>query len=138
MSFLLDANVLLYALNTDVPQHSVCRAWLQQMLASGQMVYTTALNEVALVRLATGPMRLQRHDAFQFLRDLHGLGNYSRLELEQGSLQLWQQLTEDLGLSGNDVNDAYLAALALTHDLTLVTADRGFARFPGLRVLTPA
>jgi len=138
LSFLLDANVLLYALNTDVPQHPVCRAWLRQTLASGQMVYTTALSEVALLRIATGPMRLQRHDAFQFLEDLHGLRNYSRLELEQGSLGLWQRLTENLGLSGNDINDAYLAALALTHDLTLVTANRGFARFPGLRVLTPA
>lgn len=138
MSLLLDANVLLYALNTDVPQHPVYRRWLQQALADGQMVYSTALNEVALVRIATGPMRLQRRDAFRFLADLHGLSHYSRLELEQGGLQLWQQLTEDLGLTGNDVNDAYLAALALTHDLTLVTADRGFTRFPGLRVLTPA
>lgn len=138
MSFLLDANVLLYALNTDVPQHRVFRAWLRQVLASGQMVYTTALNEVALVRMATGPMRLRRQDAFRFLGDLHELGNYSRLELEQGGLQLWHQLSEELGLSGNDINDAYLAALALTHDLTLVTADRGFNRFTGLRVLTPA
>lgn len=33
----------------------------------------------------------------------------------------------------NDVPDAELAALAVEHGLTLMTADRGFARYPGLR-----
>lgn len=35
------------------------------------------------------------------------------------------------------MNGAYLAALALEHDLTLATANRGFARFAGLKVFTP-
>ncbi len=33
----------------------------------------------------------------------------------------------------DDVPDAELAALAIEHGLALVTADHGFARFPGLR-----
>jgi hypothetical protein len=31
------------------------------------------------------------------------------------------------------VPDAYLAALAIEHDAEWYSADRGFARFPGLR-----
>ncbi|UPK75957.1 PIN domain-containing protein [Nocardioidaceae bacterium SCSIO 66511] len=42
-----------------------------------------------------------------------------------------------LRLRGNDVPDAYLAALAMEHDATMVTLDRGFARFTGLRTLNP-
>jgi predicted nucleic acid-binding protein len=34
--------------------------------------------------------------------------------------------------------DAYLASLALTHRCRLATADRGFARFPGLDWFDPA
>lgn len=34
--------------------------------------------------------------------------------------------------SGDRIPDAWLAALALEHRATLVTADRGFARYPGL------
>lgn len=34
---------------------------------------------------------------------------------------------------GNHVPDAYLAALAIESGSELVTADRGFARYPGLR-----
>lgn len=40
----------------------------------------------------------------------------------------------------NDVPDAFLAALAIENDATLVTFDRGFARFAGLKteILTGA
>lgn len=40
-------------------------------------------------------------------------------------------------LKGNLVTDAYLAALALTHNARLATRDRGFARYPGLRHYDP-
>jgi predicted nucleic acid-binding protein len=39
--------------------------------------------------------------------------------------------------SGNLVPDTHLAALAIEHGLTLMTTDRGFARFPGLRWENP-
>ena len=37
------------------------------------------------------------------------------------------------GIRGNLVPDAYFAALALESGCEWLTADRGFARFPGLR-----
>ena len=40
-------------------------------------------------------------------------------------------------LSGNDLNDAWLAALALEHGAILVSTDEGFARFPGLAWQNP-
>jgi uncharacterized protein len=42
-----------------------------------------------------------------------------------------------LKLCGNDINDAWLAALAIEHRATLVSTDEGFGRFPGLRRLNP-
>lgn len=44
---------------------------------------------------------------------------------------------QHLRARGNDVADAYLAALAVDSGATWVTTDRGFARFPGLRWITP-
>lgn len=41
------------------------------------------------------------------------------------------------GLTSSLVADAHLAALALEHGLILCTADRGFARFEGLRWENP-
>ncbi|WP_425146342.1 hypothetical protein [Deinococcus sp.] len=44
---------------------------------------------------------------------------------------------QTLALSDTDLDDAYLAALAQWHHLTLVTADTGFSRFSALKVLNP-
>lgn len=45
---------------------------------------------------------------------------------------IFERLCRDAGATGNRVADAYLAALAIEHGAELVTADRGFARYPGL------
>lgn len=39
----------------------------------------------------------------------------------------------DAGTVGNVVPDAYHAALAIEHGCELMTTDKGFSRFPGLR-----
>lgn len=44
-----------------------------------------------------------------------------------------RRLLQAVGSGGNLVNDAHLAALALTHQATVVSFDNGFARFPGVR-----
>ncbi len=59
------------------------------------------------------------------------------MEPGPGHLGILQALAEGLGLRGNDLNDAYLAALALERGAVLVSADKGFARFPGLLWLNP-
>ena len=46
---------------------------------------------------------------------------------------IFDRLCRDVGAKGNVVPDAYLAATALEVGAELVTADRGFGRFPGLR-----
>jgi Predicted nucleic acid-binding protein, contains PIN domain len=43
----------------------------------------------------------------------------------------------DTGLRGNLVPDAYLASAAIAHGARLATADRGFARYPGLNSFDP-
>lgn len=137
MSFLLDANVLLYGLQATSQRHAAFYTWLRQALTDGESLYSCGLNEVALARISTRVYATPPQDVFEFLADLHAQPNYRHLELGKAGLNRWRQLTLDLDLSGNDLNDAYLAALALEHRLTLVTADTGFTRFPGLRVFTP-
>lgn len=46
---------------------------------------------------------------------------------------IFERLCRDAGATGNLVPDAYLAALAIEHGAELVTADRGLARFSGVR-----
>ncbi len=47
--------------------------------------------------------------------------------------EIFVRLCRDAGAKGNLVPDAYVAALAIESGSELVTTDRDFARFPGLR-----
>lgn len=51
--------------------------------------------------------------------------------------RIFAGLCSQVGASGNDVPDAYLAALAIERGATFVTRDRGFDRFAGLRTAGP-
>lgn len=142
MSYLLDANTLINAFRANAPAHARNYQWLVQTLGAGEAVHVSSIIEVALLRIMTnprlGPDAAPAADVFKFLQDLHALPNYQHLELKTTQYRKLKQLVNDLNLSGNDMNDAYLAALALENNLTLVTADTGFNRFPGLRTLNPA
>jgi len=41
------------------------------------------------------------------------------------------------GNAANRVNDAHIAALAVEHGAEIVSFDRDFGRFPGVRVVVP-
>ena len=47
------------------------------------------------------------------------------------------KLLETLGMAGNLVTDAQLAAVTIEYDATLHTSDADFVRFPGLRWFNP-
>lgn len=50
---------------------------------------------------------------------------------------LFLRCAQSISAQGNDIPDAYHAALALEWDCDWLTADKGFRRFKGLRVRHP-
>ena len=139
--YLLDVNVLVYAFRKDSPFHQSCYAWLTGALAGGYTVLAPAIVEVAFVRLNTLSSLKDKAappaDVFTFLADLHALPSYQHAPVSKAVTRRWQALCESYKLVGNDVNDAYLAALALEHGATLVSADKGFRRFSELAWVNP-
>ena len=72
--------------------------------------------------------------AFRFADQLRD-GRTTRLIAPgQSHWRRFESLCRSLSITGADQSDAYLAAFALEHDGTLVTADRGFRRFTDLHV----
>ena len=102
---------------------------------------TTTVVELALLRISTlpalGAASAASAEVFKFLAALRQQSWTVRIEPGEHHLELLQGLCTKLKLRGNDINDAFLAALAIEYDATLVTADKGFNRFPGLRILDP-
>ena len=71
--------------------------------------------------------------ALAFVEALTAAPNCARLAPGERHWHVFSRLCRDAGVRGNLVPDAYLAALAIDTGSELATADRGFARFPGLR-----
>jgi hypothetical protein len=139
--FLPDANVLIYALHDQAQQHARCRKWLVNLEQNEDALGLCELTEVALIRIATLPrFRLVPMDkALHYWRD--SLWTYPfALRLAPGDqhIKTFSKYIEKLNLVGNDVNDAWLAALAVEHRATLVSFDEGFGRFADLSWLNLA
>lgn len=139
---LLDANILIGAFRIDDPDHARLKAWLDETLRGGLVVTFPALVEVAFLRIVThpriflSPTRLV--DAVGFLQGIRASGLFREAPWTQSARERWWTWCRDLDLRGDDVNDAYLAAIAAEARCVLVSRDRGFARFPGLDWRNPA
>lgn len=137
-----DVNILVYAFRADAPEHATYAGWLNATLASEPIGVSDAILSgfvriVTHPRITTAPAPIEA--AMEFTRRLHG--SPRARWLSQGA-PVWERLgalaSDDPGIRGNLVPDAYLAALCLANGARLATRDRGFARFPGLRWFDPA
>lgn len=139
--YLPDSNVLIHALRSNSAAHQTCRRWLLDRVQAGDEIGLTELVETSLLRIATHPkiFSLDVGQVVGFWADeLWAYPGTVRLTAGKPHRSILQKLIADLSLSGNDLNDAWLAALALEHGATLVSTDEGFARFRGLAWQNPA
>jgi toxin-antitoxin system PIN domain toxin len=138
---LLDANILVGAFRPDDLDHAVLKAWLEDTLHAGVVVTFPALVEVAFLRIVTHP-RIFRFpsplgEAVTFLKEIQESGLFRDAPRIVRMRERWWRWCRDLDLHGDDVNDAYLAAIAAEARCRLVSRGRGFARFKGLEWRNP-
>jgi toxin-antitoxin system PIN domain toxin len=139
---LLDANVLIGAFRPDDPDHEALKAWLEGTLNAGLAVAFPLLVEVAFLRIVTHPRIFSPPSSFAeasgFLRTIQESGLFHETPRNSRLRARWWDWCRALGLRGDDVNDAYLAATATELRCRLASRDRGFARFHGLDWRNPA
>jgi uncharacterized protein len=136
-----DVNVLIYALQSDAPEHALCHGWLDS-LVNGNETYGMSPHVLASVvrivthpRILVRPYRLEKVIAFANL-----LLDQPHCQSVQPGARHWRifcDLCRGANATGNLVQDAWLAALAIESGCEWITMDRDFARFPGLRWRTP-
>lgn len=138
---LVDANVLLQAVNSDASDHRQAKSWLDSALSGGAEVGFAWLALVAFVRIATRPgifvRPLTADEALGIVRAWVGAPTARVLHPGARHIDVLATLLHDAGTAGNLTNDAHLAALALEHGAEVVTYDADFDRFPGLRWQRP-
>jgi uncharacterized protein len=139
--FLMDVNVLVYAHREDTPDHLAYRGWLESIL-NGNTAY--AYSELVLsgfLRVVTHPKIFEKPSALPsailFANQIRQ--GHDAICLSPGLMhwKIFLGCIEQIDAKGNDIPDAYHAALALEWNCSWVTTDKGFKRFKGLKVRHP-
>jgi hypothetical protein len=138
---LVDANILLYAVDESSPFHRQAADWLSSALNGSSRIGIPWQSIVAFLRISTH----ERASA-------HPLAPAEAVEIAQAwlnSAMVWSPtegpthgdlltgLIDKYKLRGNLISDAHLAALAIEHGLQLCSADTDFARFTELAWVNP-
>lgn len=138
---LVDANILLYAVDDLSPFHDRARTWLEGALNGDRRVGLPWASLWAFQRIATHPRAqdapLAPAAAAAIVEQWLAAPTSWVPEPGRAHWRLVTELVTELDLRGNLVSDAILAALCLEHGLSIVSADSDFARFPELRWVNP-
>ncbi len=138
----VDANVLVYAVNSSLPQHRAAREWMESALSGDEPVGFPWAALLAFVRIATlaplSPEPLAADEAFELVHAWLAAPAATVVGPTSRHASILHGLLRESGTAGNFVMDAHLAALAVEHHARVCTFDRDFLRFPGVRSFTPA
>ena len=138
---LVDANVLLYAVNSDAVHHERSRRWIDGALLGEDTVAFAWIALLAFVRLSTKvglfPAPLTVDQAMDRVDAWVGAGPAVVVEPTAQHGTILRSLLRSVGVGGNLVSDAHLAALAIEHRCGILSFDNDFARFPGVDWTVP-
>lgn len=138
---LVDANLLIYAVNQDAPLNRKAKPWLESILSGTETVGLPWNVLLAFLRLTTRP-GLFRHPlpmdtSFDLVASWLDQAPATVVHPGPRHLTVLRELLQPLGTGGNLTSDAHLAALAIEHGAELCSSDTDFARFPGLKWRNP-
>jgi hypothetical protein len=137
----VDLNILLYAVNADSVHHAAARAWWEAALNEDELVGLPWIVLLGFLRIATNDR--------VFARPLGVMAAIGKIDawLARENVRVTREkedhwnvlrgLIADSGTAGNLTSDAHLAALAISHDATLISSDTDFGRFKTLRWQNP-
>jgi toxin-antitoxin system PIN domain toxin len=138
---LIDANLLLYAVDRSSPHHRPAATWLTAVLNGQRRVGLPWQSLGAFLRIITHPRVTNR--------PLSASAAWSHVEAwldaspswvppaSERTAAVYGELAAAHRVTANLVPDAMLAALALEHGLVVMSTDTDFARFPEIRWENP-
>jgi uncharacterized protein len=138
---IVDANILLYAVDASSQFHEPARNWLESSLNEPSRVGLPWVSLLAFQRISTHPRAsaspLSPSQAWSFVADwLDADATWVPVPGERHA-EILRDLIVAGDLRGNRVSDAHLAALAIEHGVGVCSADSDFARFPQINWVNP-
>jgi len=139
---LVDANILLYAVDEDSPFHAAARNWIEEALNGPRRVGIPWQSLTAFMRISTNPRAmtspLAPGEAWGLVESWLDAPNAWVPQPGRGHREILGRLIRDLHLGANLIPDAVLAALCIEHGLSIVSADSDFGRFAEVEWFNPA
>jgi len=137
----LDANLLLYAYDSDSDKHAKARAWVEEAFSGASPVGLPWQTLSAFMRIVTNPRltgkRFTPAEVVEIVDQWVNQPNVRLLGPGDNHWSFLRQMIVDGQVRGPLITDAQLAALTIEYGGVLHTTDRDFSRFPGLRWKNP-
>lgn len=132
-----DVNVLIYAFNVGSERHGEYRRWLLELVNGSEAYGVSELILSSVVRIVTQSkffaVPATMAAALAFVEPLRSTPQCRILTPGPRHWGIFVDICHKANVRGAMVTDAYLAALAIEHGCELITTDRDFSRFRGLR-----
>jgi toxin-antitoxin system PIN domain toxin len=138
---IVDANVLLYAVDGNSTLHGPARDWFEAALNGDRRIGLPWVTLNAFLRISTHPRAsaepLSPTEAWEFVIEWLEAELTWVPEPTSSHADVFRKLMVDGDLRGNLVTDTHIAALAVEHGVSVCSFDSDFGRFPGLRWISP-
>ena len=138
---LVDANLLIYAVNRDAHHHKAARNWLEETLSRGDHVGLPWVCLLAFLRVATrrgilaNPLTVDQ--ATGYVESWLQLPSVESVAPGAGHWPILRHLLHASGTAGNQTSDLHLAAMAIELNAPIYSADQDFQRFAGVDHVNP-
>ncbi len=142
MTTTVDTNVLVYASDTDAPEHERARAQLEHLAAGPDLVVVLWPTLLGYLRIVTHPAICTAPLPFEVARaNVDALLALPHVRAAAETAEFWRAFTtvvDDVPVRGNPVPDAQLVALMRTHGVHHIwSCDRDLRRFGAITVTDP-
>ena len=136
-----DVNVLIYAFRSDSDQHESYRSWLSKVI-NGPSAYGVSPQVLAaVVRICTHPRIFKQpstlDETLAFCKVISDQPGASLIMPGERHWSIFESMCRESRVTGNLVQDAWFAALAVESGCEWITVDGDYARFPRLSWRSP-
>lgn len=142
MTTTVDTNVLVYASDTDAPEHARARALVEHLAAGPDLVVILWPTLLGYLRIVTHPSICAAPLSFEVARaNVDALLGLPHVRSAAETADFWSAFTivaAEVPVRGNLVPDAQLVALMRTHGVHHIwSRDRDLRRFDAITVTDP-
>lgn len=138
---LVDANLLIYAVNSDSAHHAKARSWWEKTLSESEEVGLAWIVILAFIRITTRPGILSHplspEKAVAYVDEWLAQPYVTLASGGENQWQIFRNLQLQVGTAGNLTSDTLLASLAIELGATIYSADYDFRRFVGVKHVNP-